>query len=107
MRKKLWLVGTLSAAMAFSGVGCTVHTGVRTRTPNLVWVDPGVWVVADYRYPVFYSHGYYWLWRSDTWYRSPRFGRGWSRVRGRAVPNRIRRIDRPRRYRRYQPPRGA
>ncbi|MFW6087272.1 MAG: hypothetical protein ACODAG_08710, partial [Myxococcota bacterium] len=51
MRKKLWLVGTLSAAMAFSGIGCTVHTGVRTRTPNLVWVDPGVWVVADYRYP--------------------------------------------------------
>ena len=65
-------------------------------TPNLVYVSPGVSVVADYDVPVFYAQGYYWRYNSGLWLRSPYWNRGFVRVR--TVPVVIRGIRNPHRY---------
>lgn len=88
--------------------GCVVHgsTGVRVRAhahvpaPTLVYVQPGVQVVADYHEPVFYSEGYYWRYYGGVWYRSSYHHSGWVRVR--SVPVYVSRIDRPHTYVRYR-----
>ena len=94
------------AVGAMSSTGCVVraHTGA-TVTPaaasaELVYVSPGVWVVADYHEPVFYHGDAYWLYRGGYWYRSSYYSGGWVRVR--AIPPRVRRIHRPRTYVRYR-----
>ncbi len=80
--------------------GCYVHGRTRVAasysTPDLVYVSPGVSVVADYDYPVFYSNGYYWRYDSGIWLRSSYFNRGFVRVR--TVPVVIRGIRYPHRY---------
>lgn len=65
-------------------------------TPSLVYVSPGVSVVADYDYPVFYAQGYYWRYNSGLWLRSPYWNRGFVRVR--SVPVVVRGIRNPHRY---------
>ncbi|MFW6049912.1 MAG: hypothetical protein ACODAU_01990 [Myxococcota bacterium] len=109
MRRRAVLVGLLSAALGLGVGGCaaTVSTGAYYSPPSLVWLGPGIWVVEDYRYPVFYADGYYWRWYGGVWYRAATFGRSWVRVGPRYVPPRVRRIDNPRRYVRYRAPRGA
>ncbi|MGE3630483.1 MAG: hypothetical protein AB7P00_11240, partial [Sandaracinaceae bacterium] len=47
--------------------------------------------------------GAYWYYDGGGWYTSSYVG-GWSAVRVSAVPPPLIRIDRPQRYRRYQPP---
>lgn len=76
---------------------------VHTR-PTMVHVRPGVWVVEDRSHPVFYSHGHYYRYDSGIWYRSSYVNHGFARVRARAVPHAVLRVDRPRRYRHYQAP---
>ncbi len=71
-------------------------------TPELVYVSPGVQVIANYDEPVFYSDNYYWRYNSGIWYRSPYHTRGW--VRTYDVPVAVRRIDRPTAYIRYRGP---
>lgn len=68
--------------------------------PQMVQVSPGVWAVAEYDQPVFYSNDAYWRYENGYWYRSSYLG-GWSRVQVDAVPRGVVRIDRPQRYRRY------
>lgn len=84
--------------------GCVVHArggaGVHASSPDLVLVSPGVYVIADYHEPVFYSNGYYWLYRDGFWLRSSYYTGGWARVH--TVPVGVRRIDRPRTYVRYR-----
>jgi hypothetical protein len=82
--------------------GCVVHarTGAHVSSPDLVMVSPGVYVIADYHEPVFYSNGYYWLYRDGYWMRSSYHSGGWVQVR--TVPVGVRRIDRPRTYVRYR-----
>lgn len=46
-------------------------------SPDLVEVSPGVQVIADYDYPVFYSDGLYWRYNDGLWYRSPNYYGGW------------------------------
>ena len=46
---------------------------------DLVEVNPGVEVVADYDYPVFYADNWYWWNRGGIWYRSGYYGGGWQR----------------------------
>lgn len=101
-------LGVAAGGIAGCGAGYTTTGygygyGVR---PRMVALDNGLWVVAGYDDPVFYTGDYYWRWYGGDWYRSAYLG-GWNRVGYRGVPPRVRRIDRPRRYRHYTPPRRA
>jgi hypothetical protein len=106
MLRKIVVAGAvagLSLALAGCVVRGTVGTSayVSTPEPDLVLVEPGVYVVADYQDPVFYNSGYYWLYRDGYWLRSYSHGGGWVRVR--SVPYGVRRIHQPYRYRHYRP----
>jgi hypothetical protein len=68
--------------------------------PSLEYVSPGVQVVADYDYPVFYSDNYYWRYDGGMWYRSGYHNGGWQ-VWG-DVPVAVRGIDRPYSYAHYR-----
>lgn len=96
--------GLLVAGCGSARYGYTASATV--STPDMVMLDNGVWVVANYDDPVFYGGDYYWRYDGGYWYRSSYLG-GWNRVSVGVVPPRIRGIDRPRRYRRYVPPRRA
>ena len=69
-------------------------------TPELVYVSPGVQVIADYDEPIFYSDGYYWRYDGGVWYRSASYRGGWALTYN--VPVAVRRIDRPHAYVRYR-----
>ena len=69
--------------------------------PDLVYVSPGVSVIADYDEPVFQADNYYWRYYGGRWYRSPYHNRGW--VYYSAPPTTISRIQRPYAYRHYRP----
>lgn len=98
------LAGAL-VALTLVGSGCVVSGSVRSsayvETPSMVLVEPGVYVVADYDRPVFYTDGYYWLYSDGYWLRSYSYSGGFVRVRG--VPYGVRRIHRPYSYVRYRP----
>jgi hypothetical protein len=95
-------------ALLFSAVlaGCTGSSAVRysasaqVSTPELVEIEPGVMVVADYDEPVFYTEGVYWRYYGGVWYRSPYYNRSWVRVS--VPPVAVRRIQRPEVYVHYR-----
>src|SRR5678815_5385060 len=93
----------VSACLAGSVGGCAVRGGadVYASSPELVYVQPGVYVIADYPEPVFYSEGYYWRYDGGIWLRSQFHDRGWARMGH--VPAPIARIDRPQTYVHYRP----
>jgi hypothetical protein len=91
----LLALGLTSGCVIRGHVGATAHVD----SPDLVYVSPGVYVIADYDEPVFYSNGYYWLYSDGYWMRSSYHTGGWVTVR--SVPMSVRRIDRPRAYVRY------
>jgi hypothetical protein len=97
MRTSFILAGLLALGVT---TGCsargTVGATASYSTPEMVYVSPGVHVVADYDRPVFYTNGYYWLYSGGVWMRSHRHNHGFVRVR--SVPYAVRRIDRPHRY---------
>jgi hypothetical protein len=70
--------------------------------PQLAYVSPGVQVVADYDYPVFYSGGFYWRSYGGYWYSSRWHDRGWGISRN--VPVGVRGIARPYAYSHYRGP---
>jgi hypothetical protein len=91
--------------------GCYTETDVGYRAtyvapayvapaPGLVYVSPGVEVIADYDYPVFYSGGVYWRYDGGFWYSSRVHTGGW--VRSYNVPVAVRSIDRPAAYAHYR-----
>ncbi|MEO8550372.1 MAG: hypothetical protein ABI678_10375, partial [Kofleriaceae bacterium] len=67
--------------------------------PQMEVVAPGVQVIADYDYPVFYSDGAYWRYDGGLWYRSGYYNRGWGVSYN--VPMGVRGISRPDGYRHY------
>jgi len=99
MRKEQ-LIGALAligATAAFSA-GCVAHAQaggyaeaeapvVFVEPPTLVSVDADVWVVRDYDYPVYYVSGYYWVYKSDRWYRAQSYDHGWTTVEVTVVPS--------------------
>jgi len=95
-----------------AALGCYAHTGydydygVSVQSPNLVTVQPGLSVVADANYPLFYSDGYYWLYRDGYWLRSPSYRGGFARIDYHMVPQRVRYIDHPEHYTHYRYYRG-
>lgn len=72
------------------------------NTPDLVTVQPGVQVVADYDEPVFFVDGFYWRFYDGYWYRSGNYYSGWYFYE--RPPVAVLRIDRPYAYAHYRPP---
>jgi hypothetical protein len=107
MRRIILGVLVMSAALAggCTGSGTAYYGGGGTLTattvaPDLVYVSPGVQVVADYDYPVFYADNYYWRFDNGHWYRSSWYTGGWAYA---TPPYAVARIDRPYAYRHYRP----
>ena len=68
--------------------------------PALVEVSPGVQVIADYDYPVFYSGGLYWRQTGGVWYSSNVYSGGWAVNYN--VPYGVRGIREPGMYAHYR-----
>ena len=96
----------LRAVLALTLVaGCYGETRVDyhntySADASLVEVEPGVSVVSDYDYPVFYSDGAYWRYNQGYWYQSPYYDRGWTATA--SVPVRVRGIRHPETYAHYR-----
>jgi hypothetical protein len=108
MRRLALLFVTATAAMMASACtgevqtrGTVVATSDGYYEPDLVYVSPGVSVIADYDEPVFFSDNYYWRYNGGRWYRSTSYNRGWTYYS--APPRAIVGIDRPYAYRHYRP----
>jgi len=98
------LVPFLIAAALAGCAGGGYYSGrvsVSASTPDLVYVAPGVSVIADYDQPVFYSNGYYWYNDNGYWYRSSYYTGGWVYID--SPPVALLRIERPYAYVRYRP----
>src|SRR3954468_20073926 len=72
----------IATALATAAAGCyseepNVAYAATATSPDLVEVSPGVQVIADYDYPVFYSDGLWWRYDNGLWYRSNRYYGGW------------------------------
>lgn len=104
MRLRLWVVATALAACAGGEMEGQVNTtaDVRVTSPDLVAVGPGIQVIADADEPVFYSDGYYYLYRDNGWLRSDNDRSGFARIDVMAVPERLRAIPQPRVYAHYR-----
>src|SRR5262249_22340004 len=87
----------LIGATAGCGVGCVAHAAaggameaeapvVLVEPPTLVEVDADVWVVRDYDYSVYYTGGFYWVYRDGIWWRSEMYDKGWAKVEVTVVP---------------------
>ena len=70
---------SIISAVVMSGLfaaGCAARVGYSATVssdgygPDLVYVAPGVQVIADFDEPIFYADGLYWRFYSGTWYRS-------------------------------------
>lgn len=99
----LLLVSAVAATGGCYGTGEVAYGGTVTATtvaPDLVYAGPGVQVVADYDYPVFYADNYYWRYDNGYWFRSNYYTGGWITAR---PPGAVLRIDRPYAYRHYRP----
>jgi hypothetical protein len=68
--------------------------------PVLVEVNPGVQVVQDYDYPVFFSDGLYWRNDGGIWMSSRYHTGGW--IRNERVPVGVRGINHPEGYAHYR-----
>jgi hypothetical protein len=97
--RALVLAGGLLAA-GVAGAGCATTASAGYYEPDLVYVSPGVQVIADYNEPIFYADGYYWRNAGGAWYRSSYYQGGWAYAR---PPGVILSINSPHRYRHYRP----
>jgi hypothetical protein len=106
MRRITLAVLVLSAALAGCAGEGTVYYGAggtltaTTVAPDLLYVRPGVHVVADYDYPVFHADNFYWRYDSGRWYRSNWYTGGWVYA---TPPRAVLGIERPYAYRHYRP----
>ena len=88
------------ATMTISGCAAGVAYEPPPANPELVYVSPGVQVIADYNEPIFYSDNFYWRNDGGVWYRSPYHTGGWAIA---TPPPAVARIDQPRGYVHYRP----
>ncbi len=99
IQKLLPLVIAIAAAGCYTeadvGGGYAVAGG-----PNLVYAAPGVQVIADYDYPIFYSDGLYWRQYDGVWYSSRVYTGGWAV--NYSVPYGVRGIREPGMYAHYR-----
>jgi hypothetical protein len=99
------LIALASGCYATTSTGYVGYSGTATVTtttvaPDLVYVSPGVQVIADYDEPIFYSDGYYWRESGGIWYRSHVHTGGWVTY---SAPRHIVGIRDRHTYRRYRP----
>ncbi len=92
------LLGACMGTATYSGSG--TYASGEVYGPDLVTIEPGIQVIADYDEPVFYADNYYWRNDGGYWYRSSYYDRGWITA---SPPVGIVRIGSPDRYRRYRP----
>jgi len=107
----------LAASLALAVLGCggagyyQADITATATTPQYVeaaYIDPEVRVVVDSDVPMFYADDYYWRYYGNTWYRSPYADTGWVAIDYYALPDHVRRIERPERYAHYRvSPRSA
>lgn len=101
----------LLASLAAPTTACgPAQVEVAATVPSrLVLIAPGVWVVEDHPYAVYYVDGWYWTYRDGMWLRSYYADGAFAPVAFRIVPPMIVQIEvgRPHRYVRYRAPRGA
>ena len=99
---RLMIAASLLTGAALGGCTGTAMYSVNgdVYTPDLVEVEPGVQVIADYDEPVFYSDNYYWRSNGGRWERSNTYNRGWVSA---SPPTVILSINQPDRYRHYRP----
>jgi hypothetical protein len=98
--RSLVLAVFLVGAAAGAG-GCTATVAADAYPPDLVYVSPGVQVIANYGEPIFYSDGLYWRYHGGVWYRSSYYTGGWVYAR---PPVAVMRINSPHSYTYYRPP---
>jgi hypothetical protein len=94
---------SLFCAMALgacAGSGGYTVTG-SIQSPELAYVGPGVYAVADSDQPVFFADNFYWRFDSGRWYRSERFNGDW--VTYNAPPQAVLSIHEPYAYVHYHP----
>jgi len=100
MRTKLILLLLCGAFAAGCGGTYRGTVSVRTNTPDLAYVAPGVYVIANYDEPIFYADGFYWYSYDGAWYRSRYYTGGWTYA---SPPYAVARISQPYAYRYYRP----
>lgn len=106
--RRLLIALALGSSALVAGAGCTgrahatyaVSGGYAYSGPELAYISPGVYVVADYDEPVFYTNNSYWRYDNGVWYSSRYHDRGW---RYSPAPRALVSIERPRAYVRYRP----
>lgn len=101
--KSIWLAALFIVGGCYYSdpqVSARYSVGYGYGAPSMAYVGPGVDVVMDYDYPVFFSDGYYWRYNGGLWYRSGYYDRGWSVNYN--VPYAVRGISRPESYVRYR-----
>ena len=96
------LIAVSLAACSGSGYYRTSGTvAVSSSAPDMAYVSDGVYVIANYDEPIFYTDGYYWYNNNGYWYRSSNYTSGWVSV---SQPSyRLRVISNPVAYRHYTP----
>jgi hypothetical protein len=97
--RRTTILSILASLSLAACTGVTARGTVAVETPDLVYVGPGVQVIADYDEPIFYSNGFYWWYYGTTWYRSTYYTGGWIVA---SPPSVIVSIN-PQRYRHYRP----
>lgn len=98
--RALLLAIALGAAGCVGEVGYTATVSPYAVGPDLVYVAPGVQVIADWNEPIFYTDGLYWRWDGYRWYRSTYYTGGWSYG---TPPYAVVRLGRPYAYAHYRP----
>ncbi|MGE0401004.1 MAG: hypothetical protein AB7T06_30120 [Kofleriaceae bacterium] len=91
----------LTLLIAVASCGGPVHGTVSVSTPDLVYVAPGVRVIADYGESIFFVDGFYWWYVDGLWYRSTYYTGGWVYIA--SPPLAVIRIGDPVRFKHYRP----
>jgi hypothetical protein len=101
MTKTLAFFLTAALTTACAGQSEVHYSGDGTR-PELVAIEdsPEVSVVANADEPIFFTDNTFWLYRSNTWWRSSSHRSGWTRAD--APPPKVTRISQPTRYVHYR-----
>jgi len=100
MLRNFMFIASVMLGACYSEARVGARASYAAPAPELVYVSPGVQVIAEYDYPVFYASNVYWRYDGGVWYRSRSYRGGW--VVTRDVPVAVRRIDRPGRYVHYR-----
>ena len=99
--RRLLIPVVLALVSSCVGEGSVAYT-TPSGSVSMVEVNPGVYAVANYDEPVFYSDNFYWRYYGNRWYRSNWYTGGWAVA---SPPSAVLRIDRPYRYTHYRPAR--